>query len=223
MVLFIWWPPFVCGNLRYHDCDDHSLQVNPRCYKCGAITYCLKTAKITKTAYSGKTSVKVTLKKVKGAKNYRIAYKKASAKKYSYKWTKGKTTYTLKGLKAGQKYDIKAAAYTKADGKWIRSKYSSAKRVLTLKLASKKIKASHAKKTVTVKIKKTKGVSGYYITYSAKKSMKSSHVKYFKAKKSGVYKIRKLSKAKYYVQVSPVKTYKGHKYTGQKSAKKTAK
>ena len=183
----------------------------------------LKTAKITKTAYSGKTSVKVTLKKVKGAKNYRIAYKKASAKKYSYKWTKGKTTYTLKGLKAGQKYDIKAAAYTKADGKWIRSKYSSAKRVLTLKLASKKIKASHAKKTVTVKIKKTKGVSGYYITYSAKKSMKSSHVKYFKAKKSGVYKIRKLSKAKYYVQVSPVKTYKGHKYTGQKSAKKTAK
>ena len=41
MVLFIWWPPFVCGNPRYHDCDDHSLQVNPRCYKCGAITYCL--------------------------------------------------------------------------------------------------------------------------------------------------------------------------------------
>ena len=41
MVLFIWWPPFVCGNPCYHDCDDHSLQVNPRCYKCGAITYCL--------------------------------------------------------------------------------------------------------------------------------------------------------------------------------------
>ena len=46
MVLFIWWPPFVCGNPRYHDCDDHSLQVNPRCYKCGAITYCLKLRQI---------------------------------------------------------------------------------------------------------------------------------------------------------------------------------
>ena len=41
MVLFIWWPPFVCGNPCYHDCDDHGLQVNPRCYKCGVITYCL--------------------------------------------------------------------------------------------------------------------------------------------------------------------------------------
>ena len=37
----ILWPPFACGNPCYHDCDDHSLQVNPRCYKCGAITYCL--------------------------------------------------------------------------------------------------------------------------------------------------------------------------------------
>ena len=36
------WPPFVCGNPCYRCfCSNSSIQVNPRCYKCGVTSYYL--------------------------------------------------------------------------------------------------------------------------------------------------------------------------------------
>ena len=78
MVLFIWWPPFVCGNPCYHDCDDHSLQVNPRCYKCGAITYCLGKKYVPRSGAASCNTAHLiqSTKRLRGRIGEKIIYKK---------------------------------------------------------------------------------------------------------------------------------------------------
>ena len=80
---------------------------------------------------SAKKKAKVTIKKVSGAKGYRIQY---STSKNFKKGTKTKTTtktsYTLSGLKKGKTYYVRVCAY-KLDSKngKIYGKYGSAKKI----------------------------------------------------------------------------------------------
>ena len=86
----------------------------------------------------------------------------------------------------------------------------------------KKVKAGKKKATVTWK--KVKGATGYQIRYSYSKSM--SGAKYMTVKGGSKTKatIKKLKKGKrVYVQVRPIKAYKGHTYIGILGSKKSAK
>lgn len=64
----------------------------------------------------GKRSVKVSWKKVKGCKTYKLFYKPQSAKSYRSKLVKNSSSKTLKGLKSKTRYQIYVLA--KKDGKW---------------------------------------------------------------------------------------------------------
>lgn len=82
-----------------------------------------KTGKVTKLT-AGKRTLKVTMKKVSGAKSYRIYYKTTTAKKYKSKLVKPTTknstsssvTYTLKKVTKGKKYKVYYIAYSKSSG-----------------------------------------------------------------------------------------------------------
>ena len=164
-------------------------------------------------AWATKKAIKVTLKKAKNAKDYRVFYRKASAKKWKSARTKGKRSYTIKKLKAGGLYQIKAAAYGKDGKKTIKGKYSKTKyRYLA---GAKKLRTKAGKKKMTVSWKKTKGASGYEIYYSLKKNMKKSVKVTVKGGKKTKKVIKKLKTGKrYYVLIRPYKNYKGKKYSG---------
>lgn len=74
-----------------------------------------KTSKI--TYKSNKSAVKLTWKEVKGADGYRVYVYNTKTKKYTTVATvKGKTSYTVKELKAGTTYKFAVKAYYKYDG-----------------------------------------------------------------------------------------------------------
>lgn len=74
-----------------------------------------KTSKI--TYKSNKSAVKLTWKDVKGADGYRVYVYNTKTKKYTTVATvKGKTSYTVKELKAGTTYKFAVKAYYKYDG-----------------------------------------------------------------------------------------------------------
>ena len=95
----------------------------------------VKKASVKTLKNSAKKKVKVTIKKVSGAKGYRIQY--STSKKFK-KGTKTKTTtktsYTLSGLKKGKTYYVRVCAY-KLDSKngKIYGKYGTAKKILIKK------------------------------------------------------------------------------------------
>jgi len=80
---------------------------------------------------AGKNRIKIKLKKVKGADGYRVVYStNKKFKKAVKKVITKKTTITIKKLKKGKIYYIKAAAYKKdASGKKLFGKYSDAVRI----------------------------------------------------------------------------------------------
>ncbi len=91
----------------------------------------VKKASVKTVKNNAKKKAKVTIKKVSGAKGYRIQY--STSKKFK-KGTKTKTTtktsYTLSGLKKGKTYYVRVCAY-KLDSKnsKIYGKYSSVKKI----------------------------------------------------------------------------------------------
>ena len=97
----------------------------------------IKTVKVGKTkilkAKAGKKRVSLTLKKIKGAKGYRIKY--STSKKFKKAKTKfiKKNKVTIKKLKKGKIYYFKAQAYKKVNGVNVYGKWSARK-------ASKKVK-----------------------------------------------------------------------------------
>lgn len=82
-----------------------------------------------KVAKTGKKSLKITWKKVAGAKQYRIY--RATSKNGKYKKIKtvssSKLKYTNSKLKKGKKYYYKVRAAVKVDGKYTYSPYSTIK------------------------------------------------------------------------------------------------
>jgi len=83
-----------------------------------------------KSVKAGKKQIKVTYKKVKGAKGYQITYaankKFKSAKKITIKGTKA-TSKVIKKLKSKKKYFVKIRAYALSDGKKIWGAWSGVK------------------------------------------------------------------------------------------------
>lgn len=91
----------------------------------------LNASKITKIKKSGKTSAKVTYKKVAGADGYQIVYgtnKKITKNKKTVTVKKGSTTKkTIKKLKKGKKYYVKVRAYKKVNGQNVYGAFSKVK------------------------------------------------------------------------------------------------
>lgn len=81
----------------------------------------------------GKKKVSLTLKKVKGAKGYRVKYSTSKKLKNAKMKTSKKNKVTIKKLKKGKVYYFKVQAFTKVNGKKVYGKWSAKKR-------SKKIK-----------------------------------------------------------------------------------
>ncbi len=78
---------------------------------------------------ASKTSVKVTAKKVKGAKGYQVYYSTKKSKGYKKLYTGTKKVYTKKSLKKGKKYYFKVRAYRVINGKKYYSSYSKVKSI----------------------------------------------------------------------------------------------
>lgn len=95
-------------------------------------TLVAKTSKITATP--AKTSVKLTWKAVSGADGYRVYVYNTKTKKYSTVATvKGKTTYTVKDLKAGTSYTFAVKAYDTVAKKAVWSNQYTTVKVTTKK------------------------------------------------------------------------------------------
>ena len=163
-----------------------------------------------------KKQVKVSWKAVKGVTGYKVAYRKAGAKKWTVKSTK-KTSYTIKNLKKGERYQIRVRAVGKNGAM---SKWSSIKRVYMNRMTAS---VKPGKKSVTVSWKKNSKASGYQIMYSY--SSKMTNAKTISVSKSKTsYKIRNLKKGKkVYVKIRAIRKYSGKKYYGVYSAVKNAK
>ena len=167
---------------------------------------------ISTTAQLKRKTMKVKFRKVKGATNYRIAYRKAGAKRWTYVWTAGKNTWSISKMKNNGLYEFKLAVYQKNGARWQRSDWSG---VTYRMYAGTKASVRTGKRSATVRVKKVSKASGYQVRYSAKKSMAGGKTKYFAGRKKTSLKIRGLKKGRtYYIQVSPVKKYKGHMYLG---------
>lgn len=83
---------------------------------------------------SGSKKVKVTLKKVSGAKGYEISYGQNKKLKKAKKITTSKTTYTIKKLKKGKTYYVRVRAYKYDSTKRkVYGKYSNTKKVIIKK------------------------------------------------------------------------------------------
>ncbi len=88
-------------------------------------------ATLSKAANSSKQSIKVTIKKVAGAKGYRIVYStdKKFKKNVESVWSK-KTGATIKGLEKGKTYYVKVCAYkVDSQNNKVLGSYSSVKKV----------------------------------------------------------------------------------------------
>ena len=86
-------------------------------------------AKIKKAKNKKKRKIKITLKKIKGAKGYHIRY--SDSNKFDGYWDKytKKTKVTLKKLDKNTKYYIKARAYKLVNGAKLYGKWSKKKKV----------------------------------------------------------------------------------------------
>ena len=91
----------------------------------------VKKASLKSVKNSSKKSMKVTVKKVSGAKGYTIVYSTDKKFKKNVKSvTTTKTSKTIKGLKKGKTYYVKVKAYKKdSAGKKVYGKYSGVKQV----------------------------------------------------------------------------------------------
>ena len=165
-------------------------------------------AKITKRitdADANAKTIKVTMNG-KNVKKYRIAYRVKGGKwKYI---TTTKKNYTLKKLKSKGLYQIKIAGINK-DGK--RGKYST---IVRRYMRKSKFKVKGSKGKIKVTASKLKGITGYQIRYSKKKSMKSSKTVTVTTTKALNKTLKKLKKGTYYVQVRPIKKSGGKIYYG---------
>lgn len=81
------------------------------------------------TLKSGKRSMTVSWKKSAGASGYEILYASNKNFKSSRKVTTSGTRKTIKNLKSGKTYYVKARAYKKADGEIHYSDYCTAKKI----------------------------------------------------------------------------------------------
>ena len=157
---------------------------------------------------------------VKGAQNYRIMYRKVGDKGWKKSWTKGKTEFTIKNLKANGLYEFKFAAYRKnAKGKWERGGYSTTSYRYYYKAVITKTKV--ARNTVTVNWKRNKNANYYTVEYATNREMKNSKKVNISPNSKTSYKIKGLKKGKkYFIRIRAVKKTGGKSYIGEFSTRK---
>ncbi len=117
------------------------------------------------------TEIKLSWKAVKGATGYRVYVYNTKTKKYNIvaKYVKGKTSYTVKDLKANTSYKFAVKAYTKVDGELFWAEESTKVTVKTLVGKTSKITAAPAATSVKLSWKKVSGADGYRVyVYNAK-------------------------------------------------------
>ena len=180
------------------------------------IRYVINVPDMTKVkAKASTTSVKLSWSKVKGADGYAIYNKdnKLIAKTKS-------TSYTHKKLKSMKTYTYKVRPYVVSDGATYYGGFYKTLKVVTTP-SKPSIKVSAGTKQVKVSWKKVKGVSGYVVYRSTKKSSGYKKVKTIKKASTTSYTNKNLkSKKKYYYKVRAYKTVNGKKvYSSYSSVK----
>lgn len=178
------------------------------------------------------TSIKLNWYAVNGADGY-VVYQKSGKKWKAIKDTTS-TSYNVKKLKAGSKYQFRIKAYINADGK----KYSvdsdivkfatTPKKTSITKISrlSKKSYSYGAYYRAKIKWKKVSGATSYRLYYRASGSSYKSFYKEYKGTSATVefYKSKYSSASlKYTFYVVPVKKYDGRVYTGSYSKGKSYK
>ena len=216
-----------CGATKEETVPKHNTPTDEETEKAPVNKKIKKVNKIKTKSHSKTKSMEITFSPVKGALNYRIMYRRVGDKGWTGRWTNGKTSYTLKKLKANQLYEFRFAAYKIVNGQWQRGDYSVTSRRYYYKQKIKK--AIAGKGAVTLKWTKDKKADGYLIYYSTKKSdlkgstNKSTCVKVAN-KKVAVKTIKGLkSKKMYYFRIRSYKTKNGNTYYGELSKFKSIK
>ena len=198
-----------------------------KCEVCGKYTVEQKTvafkklSKVTSLKASSvkTTEIKLSWKKVTGAKKYKVSY---STDGKTWKTaTTTKTSYTVKKLKSGTSYQFKVAAIAGENTGSNSSVLKTATKVSKVTLSSVK---SSASKQMVVSWKTVNGASGYVVEYSTDKNFKNKKTATVKKGSSKKKTLKNLkSGTKYYVRVKAYKTVNGKKVYGSVSAVKTVK
>lgn len=157
------------------------------------------------------TSIKLSWKKVSGAKKYQVYYS-TNGKKWK-KATTSKNSYTISDLKANTSFKIKVRAYNSS------SVYGDYTSVISTSTAPSKVslsKLSAGKKKFTATWKKVSGASGYEVQYATNSKFKKAKTVTINKGKTVKAEVKKLKKGtKYYVRVRAFKTVDGKKIYGK--------
>jgi len=171
-----------------------------------------------KAKLTGHDDIKISWKKVKGAKGYNVYYKKAGASSYKKLTTttgnpiKGDTYYCRKlNLDDGTKYYFKVCAYKKVNGIECQNNGKTLS-VTTLKKV-KSVKAKKSGSKVKISWSNISGESGYQISKSTSKS-KTGTITTYKTTKGKSKTISATKGKTYYYKVRAYKTVNGKKIYG---------
>lgn len=131
-----------------------------------------------------------------------------------------KTAYTVKKLKSMKTYSYKVRPYVISDGVTYYGGFSAVEKVMT-KPARPSVKLSAGVNQIRISWKKIKGVSGYVVYRSGRKSGGYTKVKTLKRSSATSYTNKNLkSSKKYYYKVRAFKTVNGKKvYSSYSSVK----
>lgn len=159
-----------------------------------------------------KGTMKVAWKKVAGAASYKVEYRKNDEDRWS-DVTVTSNSYSFTNMKRNTGIRVRVLARTKVMDDLYDGKYSLMGSYLMQR--GTVVKLTGRKKTVFVKWKKDKGVSGYQVSLSKKRSLKNALIKNFTKKKSSGILIRDAAKdSRYYVRIRAYRKIGAVRYYG---------
>lgn len=204
---------------KFKVCIKLSLLLTLLCITLSVQAETLDKAKVTSVQYTTDKRVKLTWKKVSGAKGYQVKYKVGSGK-----WKSKNTSKTYLRLKKFNSSTVKykVRAYEVVKGKKVYAKYSKPCTVKRYSLRPKQIKISSIQDThysLRVKWKKVSKATKYQVYRSTKKSsgykkVATTSKTYFNDTKIGT---GKLTSKTYYYKVRAYRKSAGVVYYGKYS------
>ena len=163
----------------------------------------------------GTNYITVEWKKVSGATGYEVYMSTSKNTNYSKIATitnANTLKYKKTKLTAGKTYYFKVRAYRTVGGSTYYGPYSSILTTTTKTKTPTLSKLTTGKKTMTVKLKKVSGASGYQVQYSTNKNFKKDNKSTNISKSKTSKTINKLtSKKRYYVRIRAYRTVDGKK------------